>query len=96
MRARLWPGSFCDFCAELHFGPNQSKGFDLERKNGGADTEPPRLSAAAAWSKPVLTTPEGVFPTRMSPEKRLDFFAPSEPRTLRGRIEGVGVLDDPL
>ena len=35
--------------------PNQSKCFDLERKNGGADTEPSRLSAAAAWSKPILT-----------------------------------------
>ena len=53
--------------------PNQSKCFDLERKNGGADTEPSRLSAAAAWSKPVLTTPEGAFLTHMSPENRIGF-----------------------
>ena len=45
--------------------PNQSQCFDLERKNGGADAEPSRLSAAASWSKPVLTMP------RMSPEKRI-------------------------
>jgi len=40
------------------------------------DAKPSRLSAAAAWSKPILTTPH------MSPEKRLIFFAPSEARTL--------------
>ncbi len=39
--------------------PNQSMRFDLERKNGGADTKPSRLSAAAAWSKPILTTARG-------------------------------------
>ena len=52
--------------------PNQSRGFDLERKNGGADTEPSRFRAAAAWSKPILTTPQGDFPPHMSPENQLD------------------------
>ena len=63
----------------------QSTCFDLERKNGGADTEPPRLSAAAAWSKPVLTMPEGVFPPHMSPEKRLILFVLC---TNSARLEG--------
>ena len=51
--------------------PNQSMGFDLERKNGGADTEPSRLSAAAAWSKPILTTPQGVFAAANPRQKRI-------------------------
>ena len=42
---------------------------------GGADTEPSRFSAAAAWSKPILTTPQGDFPPRMSPENRIYDFA---------------------
>ena len=52
--------------------PNQSQCFDLERKNGGADTELSRLSAAAAWSKPILTTPH------MSPEKRIEIHFPCQ------------------
>ena len=67
--------------------PNQSRGFDLERKNGGADTEPSRVRAAAAWSKPILTTPQGVFPPHMSPEKRSDWICPVG-QTLRGTHPG--------
>ena len=50
----------CAARKQAHFAAapyqNQSMSFGLERKNGGADTEPSRLSAAAAWSKPILTT----------------------------------------
>ena len=54
---------------------NQSVCFDFVRKNGGADTAPSRLSATAAWSKPILTTCR----------RKIDWipFAASEPRTLR-------------
>ena len=58
--------------------PNQSQCFDLERKNGGADTEPSRLSAAAAWSKPILTMPH------MSLKKQISIICPVG-QTLRGR-----------
>ena len=58
---------------------NQSVCFDFVRKNGGAETEPSRLSAAASWSKPILTTCR----------RKIDWivFAASEPRTLRGIID---------
>jgi len=36
--------------------PNQSKGFDLERKKEGAEAKPSRISAAAARSEFLLTT----------------------------------------
>ena len=44
----------------------QNKASDLfwERKNGEADMEPARVSAAAKWNAPVLTPPPGANSAR--------------------------------